>query len=110
MSTLFKIDREFKNSLTQKYGKVFCELKVSSYIPITPDLLFTKNYNVEYLDSVEISGSFVHLEGIFKHKSNIYLYLSKANTMEATFQLKVYYEIENLDEVEFLIKNLIKMK
>jgi hypothetical protein len=109
MSKVFKIDDLFKKNLSKKFDKVFCELKVSSYTSISPDFLMTKNYDVEYLDSIENNGTLIHMEGIFRHRSNIYLYLSKENTMEASYQLKIYYEVDKLDEVNFLVKNLIKL-
>lgn len=109
MSKSFKIDDLFKKTLSKKFDKVFCELKVSSYTSINPDFLMTKNYDIEYLDSIEINGTLIHVEGIFRHRSNIYLYLSKENTMEVSYQLKIYYEVDKLDEVNFLVKNLIKL-
>jgi hypothetical protein len=49
-----------------------------------------------------------HFEGIFKNKSDIYLYLSKYDN--GPYRLKIIYEISKLDEVTLFIKQLSKLK
>jgi hypothetical protein len=103
-----KLD-DFLKSLLERTGVVYSIIECVDHIPITPELLLTKRFNVEYLDSKSYGGVLQHIEGIFKNPAGIYLYLSKTE-METTYKIKVIYEIEQLDEVVLFIKNLLKIK
>ena len=106
----FTREKDFLDILKDRYKKLYGIVKVNSNLTITPELLIKKNFNVEYLDSFEFDGEIKHYEGIFKHKSGFYLYLSKINPSEISFKVKVYYDVNQLDEVKFFIKNLSKLK
>jgi hypothetical protein len=49
-----------------------------------------------------------YFEGIFKNKSDIYLYLSWDDSQ--LYKLKIIYEISKLSEVTLFIKQLTKLK
>lgn len=103
-----KID-DFISSLLGKTNKVYSVIECMDHIPITPELLLTKRFTIEYLDSKSYGGSLIHTEGIFRNNAGIYLYLSKME-IETTYKIKVIYDIAQLDEVVLFIKNLTRLK
>lgn len=109
MENYFKKQEEFIKSLLDKTNKVYSVIECMDSIPITPELLLTKRFTIEYLDSKSYSGSLVHTEGIFKNNAGIYLYLSKTE-LETTYKIKVIYDVAQFDEVVLFIKNLVRLK
>lgn len=107
--TYFKKEEDFLKSLLDKTGKVYSVIESMDYLPITPELLLSKNFTTEYLSSKSYSGSLVHTEGIFRNQSGIYLYLSKTET-ETSYKMKIIYNVLQLDEVILFIKNLMRLK
>jgi len=78
---------------------------------LTPDFLFTKPKFTPYLlDGKEVSGQMSYLESIFVYDDDIYLYLSKSESMFSSFSCKIYYPIKKRKDVEFFILNLKKLK
>jgi hypothetical protein len=109
MENYFKKQEEFIKSLLDKTNKVYSVIEYMDSIPITPELLLTKRFTIEYLDSKSYSGSLVHTEGIFKNNAGIYLYLSKTE-LETTYKIKVIYDVSQFEEVVLFIKNLTRLK
>jgi hypothetical protein len=110
-SSYFSKSGEIETLLSKRYDRVYSKVRVSTPMSITPELLLSKdNFRVEYLESVEFNNNIIHMEGVFENKSGFYLYLSKKEYSEISFQLMIYYEAEKLEELNFFIKNLIKMK
>jgi hypothetical protein len=107
---MFRREEDFIDILTQRYGKLYGIIKVNSAIGLTPKILIEKKFEIEYLDSVEHEYELKHLEGILRHKSGFYLYLSKMEVADKTYELKIYYDMGQLNEVSFFIKNLSKIK
>jgi hypothetical protein len=107
---MFRREEDFIDILTQRYGKLYGIIKVNSTIGLTPKILIEKKFEIEYLDSVEFEFELNHLESILKHKSGFYLYLSKMEVADVSYQMKIYYDIDQLNEVSFFIKNLSKIK
>lgn len=107
---MFRREEDFIDILTQRYGKLYGIIKVNSAIGLTPKILIEKKFEIEYLDSVEFEFELNHLEAILKHKSGFYLYLSKMEVADVSYQMKIYYDIDQLNEVSFFIKNLSKIK
>jgi len=107
---LFSKESNFLDILEKTQNKIYCSVYLSSQYSLTPELLMSKNYQVEYLDSVEINGKIYHKQGIFKNKSNIYLYLAKSKVSLSSYEIKVFYESEKMSEALFFIKNLNKLK
>jgi hypothetical protein len=105
----FKKLDEFIKTLSVKTNKLYSVVECMDHIPITPELLLTKRFTLEYLDSKSYNGSLVHTEGIFKNNAGIYLYLSKTE-MESTYKIKVIYDVTQFDEVVLFIKNLTRLK
>ena len=105
----FKKEDDFLKSLLGKTGKVYSTIECMDHIPITPELLLTKRFTIEYLNSKSYGGSLIHTEGIFRNNAGIYLYLSKME-VETTYKIKVIYDISQLDEVVLFIKNLTRLK
>lgn len=78
---------------------------------LTPEFLFTKPKFMTYLlDGKEISGRMSYLESIFVYDDDIYLYLSRSESMFSSFSCKIYYPIRKKKDVEFFILNLKKLK
>jgi hypothetical protein len=100
---------DFLKSLLDRTTKVYSVIDIMDHIPITPELLLTKRFTTEYLNSKSYSGGLMHLEGIFRNPAGIYLYLSKTE-VESTYKIKVIYDVEQLDEVVLFIKNLNRLK
>jgi len=100
---------DFLKTLLNKTGKVYSVIDCMDPIPLTPELLLTKKFTTEYLNSKSYGGSLVHLDGIFRHQSGIYIYLSKTE-VETTYKIKIIYDVIQLDEVILFIKNLMRLK
>lgn len=106
----FSKETDFFESLKNSTNKLYSVVELNSSYNITPELLINKNYESIYLDSVEVEDQIIHREGIFKNKSNMYLYLSRNNIRVESFRIKIYYEVEKINETMFFIKNLKKLK
>jgi len=107
---MFRRENDFIDILTQRHEKLYGIIKVNSTIGLTPKILIEKKFEIEYLDSVEFEFELNHLEAILKNKSGFYLYLSKMEVADVSYQMKIYYDIDQLNEVSFFIKNLSKIK
>jgi hypothetical protein len=107
---MFTRENDFLEILKERHGKLYGIIKVNSVLELTPKILIEKKFEIEYLDSVEHEYELKHLEGIFRHKSGFYLYLSKMEVTDKTYELKIYYDMGQLNEVSFFIKNLSKIK
>ena len=106
----FTKEKNFLDILKERHQKLYAIINVNSVLSIEPELLIKKNFEVEYLNSFEYNGEIKHSDGIFKNRSGIYLYLSKITLSEINFKIKVYYDVSQLEEVKFFIKNLSKLK
>ena len=104
----FKKVDQFVDNLIKETGKLYSVIDYTQYVPLTPDILFTKRFEVIYLDSNYVDKLY-HNEGIFKNPAGIYLYLSKTD-FETTYKIKIIYDINSLDEVKLFVNNLSKLK
>ena len=77
---------------------------------ITPELLIEKEFRLEFADIIELDNDFRFYDAIFENKSGFFLYLSRRDISELNYMVKVYFEPEKLSEVNFFIKNLIRLK
>jgi hypothetical protein len=107
---MFIREKDFLDILKERYGKLYGIIKVNSTVGLTPKILIEKKFEIEYLDSIEFDFELNHLESILKHKSGFYIYLSKMEVENKSYQIKIYYDIDQLNEVSFFIKNLSKIK
>ena len=107
---MFKRENDFLDILKERHDRLYGIIKVNSTIGLTPKTLIEKKFEIEYLDSVEFEFELNHLESILKHKSGFYLYLSKMEVADMSYQMKIYYDMDQLNEVSFFIKNLSKIK
>ena len=109
---MFRRENDFLDILKERHDKLYGIIKVNSVLGLTPVLLIEKKntFSIEYLDSVEFEFELNHLESILKHKSGFYLYLSKMEVADMSYQMKIYYDMDQLNEVSFFIKNLSKIK
>jgi hypothetical protein len=107
---MFIRENDFLGILKERYGKLYGIIKVNSTVGLTPKILIEKKFEIEYLDSIEFDFELNHLESILKHKSGFYIYLSKMEVEYKSYQMKIYYDIDQLNEVSFFIKNLSKIK
>ena len=106
----FKKEEEFIKILIEKTGSLFSTVIVETPTVTPEDLIIRDNFTTEYLESIwlPIDKKIFHFEGIFKNKSDIYLYLSR--DVNKPYRLKIIYEISKLDEVTLFIKQLSKLK
>jgi hypothetical protein len=106
----FKKENEFIKILIEKTGLLFSVITVETPNISPEDLITRDNFTTEYLESIWLSvdKKIFHFEGIFKNKSDIYLYLSRVGNNP--YRLKIIYEISKLDEVTLFIKQLSKLK
>ena len=106
----FLKEKDFLDVIKNREQKLYGVLKVNTHLSLTPDLLIKKDFDIEYLNCDEFNGEITYNEGIFKHRSGFFIYLSKSTISEITFKVRVYYDVVQLEEVKFFIKNLIKSK
>lgn len=106
----FKREEEFIKTLIEKTGLLFSTIIVETPTIIPEDLISRDNFTTEYLESIwlPVDKKIFHFEGIFKNKSDIYLYLSRFDN--GPYRLKIIYEISKLDEVTLFIKQISKLK
>jgi hypothetical protein len=106
----FKKEDIFIEELTKKNGNIYSSVLIETPNLVPNDLISRDNFTTEYLDSVwfQTEKKMFHFEGIFKNRSDIYLYLSRYDGQ--SYQLKIIYEISKLDEVTLFIKQLTKLK
>jgi hypothetical protein len=108
-NTYFARLDDFLKSLLERTSKVYSVIEIMDHIPINPELLLTKRFTSEYLNSKSYGGNLTHLEGLFKSPAGIFLYLSKMD-VETTYKIKVIYDVSQLDEVVLFIKQLTRLK
>ena len=73
---------------------------------ITPELLESKNY-----EKIFSNGFFYknknpkefNRDVIYRHKSGFYIYLSKLDIYESSFQIKIYYEQKIYNDVSMFL-------
>ena len=106
----FKKENEFIKTLIEKTGSLFSVITVETPSISPEDLITRDNFTTEYLESIwlPVDKKIFHFEGIFKNKSDIYLYLSWDGNNP--YRLKIIYEISKLDEVTLFIKQISKLK
>ncbi len=106
----FKKEYVFIEELTKKTGNLYSSVLIETPNLVPDDLISRDNFTTEYLESVwlQVDKKMFHFEGIFKNRSDIYLYLSRYDGK--SYQLKIIYEISKLDEVTLFIKQLTKLK
>ena len=109
-SNSFRVEDKFLKSLYDATGNLYSKSNIYPTLTLTPELLLEKDYTLEYCDTITHLDGFSYLEAIFKHKSNFYIYLSKRDLSEITYNTKIYFEPSSLGEVRFFIKNLLKLK
>ena len=100
-----------------RYEKKFLEDKnflsittLSGKLNLSPKDLETKNIERIFSNSVYYEDGELYLDYICKLKSGIFLYLSKESPVNVYYDVKIYYNTNQKNEVSLLIKNLIKMK
>jgi hypothetical protein len=106
----FSIEEKFEEILFERYGKLYSKTQVQTHLKITPELLLEKEFRLEFADIVELDNEFRFFEAIFENKSGFFLYLSRKDIIELNYRVKIYFEPEKLNEVNFFIKNLIRLK
>jgi len=106
----FKKENEFLKFIYDTETKFLSKSQVLAKVNITPELLIEKKYKLEYCDFKLYNDGIVFTDAIFRNKSDILLYLSKKDDLESFYKIKVYFQSTQLDEVNFFIKNLLKLK
>jgi hypothetical protein len=106
----FEKEEEFLNLLYEKKGKLYSKSRIFANVKITPELLIEKNFTLEYCDINMYNEGLVFTDAILKNKSDMFIYLSRKDSIETYYQIMVYFEPDKLEETKFFIKNLLKLK
>jgi Fe-S cluster assembly scaffold protein SufB len=106
----FEKEEDFLRSIQNKEGVVLSKIKIEGTLILTPELLLEKNFVLEYCDVSVYENAFSYVDAIFRNKSDIFIYLSKKDVIEKSYQTMVYFNSQNIEEVKFFIKSLIKLK
>jgi hypothetical protein len=106
----FEKETEFLETLLKNEGKIYSKSRIFAKVKITPEILIEKKFTLEYCDTSMYEDGLIFIDAILKHKSNIFVYLSRKDNIETYYQIKVYFEPEKLEETKFFIKNLLKLK
>ena len=69
---------------------------------------FESRYEPIYLNS-KYGKEIYHIEGIFKHTSGFYVYLSRFEK-EPEFKIKIIYRSEQYEQIKIYINGLKKLK
>jgi hypothetical protein len=106
----FKFFSEFYSTLEGIHSIMDVDFDVNNLTPV--NLLnnewFDKRYVPIYLESIYDKEIF-HTDGIFKHTSGFYIYLSRFNK-EPNFKIKIIYKVEKYEQIKIYINGLKKMK
>lgn len=107
----FKHEERFLNLYQDTKFELLSVNALEDTHELTPEFLFTKPKFTPYLlDGKEVSGRMSYFESIFVYDDDIYLYLSRSDSMISSFSCKIYYPIRKKKDVEFFILNLKKLK
>jgi hypothetical protein len=106
----FEKEKEFLKNVYDKEGKFLSKSVIEGSINLTPEILLEKNFVLTYCDFSMFDDGIFYYDSIFKNKSDIYIYLSKKDTIEKYYKINLYFEPEKLEEIKFFIKNIIKLK
>jgi hypothetical protein len=106
----FKKEDFFIETLNKNTGLLYSSILIETPNLVPDDLINRDNFTTEYLESIwfPMDKKMFHFEGIFKNRSDIYLYLSWNDSQ--LYTLKIIYEISKLSEVTLFIKQLTKLK
>jgi hypothetical protein len=85
-------------------------IKLANKVDITTNDLDGKNVEKIFTDSILYEDGEIVTDFICKLKSGVYIYLSKEMPQSSNYELKIYYEQNQKNEILFLIKNLKKQK
>lgn len=108
--TYFEKEDDFLKVLLEKEQVLYSQMNILTPLKLTPELLTQKNFTIEYCSLSEYNGEIRFIDGIFKNKSNIFLYLSKKDLAELSYRSKIYFTPDKLEEAKFFIKTLLKLK
>jgi hypothetical protein len=107
----FKHEERFLSLILEEEKEMYSIMELSDGHSLTPQTLFEKpKFQNFFLDGTQFSDGVSYLDSIFRYDNNIYLYLSKMEVTDKTYELKIYYDMGQLNEVSFFIKNLSKIK
>jgi hypothetical protein len=106
----FSVESEFLKTISENEKKFLSKTRVQGSLNLTPELLLTKNFILEYCYNSAYENNFLYLDVIFRNKSDIFIYLSKKDISELNYQTMIYFEPNKLEETKFFIKNLLKLK
>lgn len=106
----FEKEESFLKLIYDKEGVLLSKIKIEGTLLLTPELLIEKNFILEYCDILAYENGLSYVDAIFRNKSNIFIYLSKRDSIEKGYQTMIYFNPQNLEEVKFFIKSLLKIK
>lgn len=106
----FTKEQEFLDFIFENEKKFLSKTKIQGVLNLTPELLLSKNFILEYCDIKTYENEFSFTDAIFRNKSDIFIYLSKRDVSELNYRIMMFFEPQKLEETKFFIKNLLKLK
>ena len=106
----FNIEKDFLKTIFENEKKFLSKTRIQGSLSLTPELLLTKNFILEYCYTRVYENNILYLDAIFRNKSDLFIYLSKKDIAELSYQTMIYFEQNKLEETKFFIKNLLKLK
>ena len=107
----FKHEERFLESIYDKTQILYSVVELSDGHNLAPNLLLQKpKFHQFFSDGVEYFSEVVYLDSIFLFDEDIYIYLSKTDTIVSSFSCRIYYPIRKKKDVDFFILNLKKLK
>ena len=107
----FKYFDKFYNTLNDA---IYSVMNIDFDVPLLTPVNLINNeklesrYDAIYLNSI-YGKEIHHIEGIFKHSSGFYIYLSRFDR-EPDFKIKVIYKTEQYEQIKIYINSLKKIK
>lgn len=114
VSTFYNSDDIMYNRLCEHAGSVLSICDVEYYHEYTPIKLRESVNTTPLYESIKYNsmGEQSIDEGVYITKQNFYLYLKKIFVVgiNQTYRMKIFFKGEDVKEVEFFIKQILKQK
>ena len=107
----FKHEEKFLEIISKTTDQFFSMIELTEGHGLSPHEFDNKPKFVEFFsDSKQYSDGNLQSDVIYVFDEEIYIYLSKSESVISSFSCKIYYPIRKKKDVNFFILNLKKMK
>lgn len=104
----FKLEDKFLKWIEEEHNRIYSVLRVDISKTIDPKIFKDKKGSVVLTYSRMMDGAEILSDAIYQHNSGFYIYLSKSDDTEISFQSKIYYKQEQHDEVIMFVNSIKK--